>query len=81
MSVTPQKRRRIVADMRQNLLGPRLTMSIGKPASSKTNGSRPPKLIWAGTVGYSIYVGSLWAHQVHGNRIFLIVAGGFLGIS
>lgn len=34
-----------------------------------------------GTVGYSIYVGSLWAHQVHGIRIFLIVAGGFLGIS
>jgi hypothetical protein len=34
-----------------------------------------------GTVGYSIYVGSLWAHQVHGIRIFLVVAGGFLGIS
>jgi hypothetical protein len=32
-----------------------------------------------GTTGYSLYVGSLWAFQVHGTRAFLIVAGGILG--
>jgi len=32
-----------------------------------------------GTTGYSLYVGSLWAFQVHGTRAFLIAAGGILG--
>lgn len=44
----------------QNVLGPRLTLSLG-------------------TTGYSIYIGGLWAFQVHGTRWFLILAGGILG--
>ncbi|WVQ82739.1 hypothetical protein IAT38_004871 [Cryptococcus sp. DSM 104549] len=43
-----------------NILGPRLTLSIG-------------------TTGYSLYVGALWAYQVHGTRWFLILAGALLG--
>lgn len=46
----------------QNMLGPRLTLSLG-------------------TTGYSLYIGSLWAYQVHGTRWFLILAGALLGIS
>ena len=34
-----------------------------------------------GTIGYSIYVGSLWAFQVHGTSAFFVVAGGILGFS
>ena len=34
-----------------------------------------------GTTGYSLYIGSLWAYQVHGTRWFLILAGGILGFS
>ncbi|KAJ9642215.1 hypothetical protein H2204_002584 [Knufia peltigerae] len=45
-----------------NVLGPRLTLSLG-------------------TTGYSIYIGGLWAFQVHGTRWFLILAGGILGFS
>ncbi|ODO05922.1 hypothetical protein I350_04983 [Cryptococcus amylolentus CBS 6273] len=45
-----------------NVLGPRLTLSIG-------------------TTGYSLYVGSLWAFQLHGTRWFLILAGGILGVT
>lgn len=45
-----------------NVLGPRLTMSIG-------------------TSGYALYIGGLWAFQVHGTRWFLILAGGILGIT
>ncbi|CAK7205266.1 hypothetical protein SEUCBS139899_008033 [Sporothrix eucalyptigena] len=44
-----------------NLLGPRLTMSLG-------------------TAGYSLYVGSLWAFQLHGTRWFVILAGAILGV-
>nr|XP_031860987.1 uncharacterized protein CI109_003714 [Kwoniella shandongensis]KAA5528059.1 hypothetical protein CI109_003714 [Kwoniella shandongensis] len=43
-----------------NVLGPRLTLSIG-------------------TMGYSLYVGSLWAYQVHQTRWFFILAGAILG--
>ena len=46
----------------QNMLGPRLTLSIG-------------------TTGYALYIGSLWAFQVHGTRWFLILAGGILGVT
>ena len=46
----------------QNILGPRLTLSLG-------------------TTGYSLYIGSLWAYQVHGTSWFLILAGALLGIS
>ncbi|KUI55303.1 hypothetical protein VP1G_02715 [Cytospora mali] len=45
-----------------NMLGPRLTLSIG-------------------TTGYSLYIGSLWAFQVHGTRWFLILAGAILGLT
>lgn len=45
-----------------NLLGPRLTFSLG-------------------TTGYSLYIGSLWAFQLHGTRWFLILAGAILGVS
>ncbi|KAH8900018.1 DUF895 domain protein [Thozetella sp. PMI_491] len=45
-----------------NILGPRMTFSIG-------------------TTGYSLYVGSLWAFQVHGTRWFLILAGALLGVT
>ncbi|RKU47934.1 hypothetical protein DL546_009405 [Coniochaeta pulveracea] len=45
-----------------NILGPRLCMSLG-------------------TVGYSIYLGSLWAFQLHGTRWFVIFAGAVLGVS
>ncbi|CAN8104143.1 unnamed protein product [Discula destructiva] len=45
-----------------NVLGPRLTMSIG-------------------TTGYALYIGGLWAFQVHGTRWFLILSGGILGVT
>jgi hypothetical protein len=32
-------------------------------------------------MGYSLYLGSLWAFQVHGSKAFLIVAGGILGFT
>lgn len=34
-----------------------------------------------GTTGYALYIGSLWAFQVHGTRWFLILAGGILGVT
>lgn len=34
-----------------------------------------------GTMGYSIYVGGLWAFQVHGVRWFLILSGAILGVT
>lgn len=34
-----------------------------------------------GTTGYSLYIGSLWAFQVHNTRWFLILAGGILGVT
>ncbi|KAK8866109.1 hypothetical protein IAR55_001260 [Kwoniella newhampshirensis] len=43
-----------------NVLGPRMTLSIG-------------------TCGYSLYVGALWAYQVHQTRWFFILAGAILG--
>ncbi|ROW04157.1 hypothetical protein VSDG_00928 [Cytospora chrysosperma] len=43
-----------------NMLGPRMTLSIG-------------------STGYSLYIGALWAYQVHGTRWFLILAGALLG--
>ncbi|KAH9046962.1 MFS general substrate transporter [Lactarius deliciosus] len=45
-----------------NLLGPRLTLSIG-------------------SLGYSLYIGSLWCFQTQGTRWFVIFAGGVLGVS
>ncbi|KAH9980620.1 MFS general substrate transporter [Russula compacta] len=45
-----------------NLLGPRLTLSIG-------------------SLGYSLYIGSLWCFQTQGTRWFPIFAGGVLGVS
>jgi MFS family permease len=32
-----------------------------------------------GSTGYSLYIGALWAYQVHGTRWFLILAGALLG--
>lgn len=32
-----------------------------------------------GTTGYSLYIGALWAYQVHKTRWFLILAGALLG--
>ncbi|KGB79054.1 hypothetical protein I307_02859 [Cryptococcus deuterogattii 99/473] len=52
----------IFAGSINNILGPRLTLSIGAS-------------------GYSLYVGALWAYQVHGTRWFLILAGGLLGVT
>ncbi|KAI0041653.1 MFS general substrate transporter [Auriscalpium vulgare] len=41
-----------------------------------------PKItLCIGTLGYSLYVGSLWCFQTQGTRWFLIFAGGVLGIS
>lgn len=34
-----------------------------------------------GTTGYSLYIGGLWAYQVHGVRWFLILSGAILGIT
>lgn len=34
-----------------------------------------------GTTGYALYIGSLWAFQVHNTRWFLILAGGILGVT
>lgn len=51
-----------VAGSINNMLGPRLTLSLG-------------------TTGYSLYIGSLWAYQVHGTRGFLIAAGAILGFT
>jgi MFS family permease len=34
-----------------------------------------------GTIGYSIYVGSLWSFQLHNTRWFVIFAGAMLGVS
>ncbi|KAH9035631.1 MFS general substrate transporter [Lactarius pseudohatsudake] len=45
-----------------NILGPRLTLSIG-------------------SLGYSLYIGSLWCFQTQGTRWFVIFAGGVLGVS
>ncbi|KAH9162170.1 MFS general substrate transporter [Lactarius sanguifluus] len=45
-----------------NILGPRLTLSIG-------------------SLGYSLYIGSLWCFQTQGARWFVIFAGGVLGVS
>lgn len=45
-----------------NLLGPRLTLSIG-------------------SLGYSLYIGSLWCFQTQKTRWFVIFAGGVLGVS
>lgn len=51
-----------VAGSINNILGPRLTLSLG-------------------TCGYALYVGSLWAYQVHGTSWFFILAGAILGIT
>jgi hypothetical protein len=32
-----------------------------------------------GTTGYSLYIGSLWAYQVHKTGWFVILAGALLG--
>ncbi|KAL1405986.1 hypothetical protein Q8F55_007669 [Vanrija albida] len=41
----------------------------------------PRLTLCLGTVGYSVYVGSLWAFQVHPNAApFWVVAGGILGV-
>lgn len=34
-----------------------------------------------GTSGYALYIGGLWAFQVHGTRWFLILSGGILGVT
>lgn len=34
-----------------------------------------------GTMGYSLYIGGLWAFQVHGTKWFLIFAGAILGVT
>lgn len=48
-------------------------------AGSICNILGPRATMSLGTTGYSLYVGSLWAFQVHGTRWFLILAGGLLG--
>ncbi|KAI0297599.1 MFS general substrate transporter [Multifurca ochricompacta] len=41
-----------------------------------------PRLTLAiGSLGYSLYIGSLWCFQTQGTRWFLIFAGGVLGVS
>ncbi|KAI0341296.1 MFS general substrate transporter [Trametopsis cervina] len=41
-----------------------------------------PKLtLFIGTLGYALYVGSLWCFQVQGTRWFLIFAGAVLGVT
>jgi hypothetical protein len=32
-------------------------------------------------MGYSLYIGGLWAYQVHGTEWFLILSGAILGFS
>lgn len=34
-----------------------------------------------GTMGYALYIGGLWAYQLHGTRWFLILAGAILGFT
>lgn len=34
-----------------------------------------------GTMGYSLYIGGLWAYQVHGTQWFLILSGAILGVT
>ncbi|ORY34262.1 major facilitator superfamily domain-containing protein [Naematelia encephala] len=54
---------------------------MGIFAGSVNNMLGPRLTLCIGTMGYSLYVGGLWAHQVHGNRWFFILAGGILGIT
>lgn len=51
----------LVAGGVTNLLGARLTLTIG-------------------SLGYALYIGSLWCHQTTGNGWFLILAGAILGL-
>lgn len=39
----------------------------------------PRMTLSIGTTGYSVYIGGLWAYQVHGVRWFLILSGAILG--
>ncbi|KAF8909215.1 MFS general substrate transporter [Mucidula mucida] len=39
----------------------------------------PRLTLFIGTLGYILYIGSLWCFQTQGTRWFLIVAGGILG--
>jgi len=41
----------------------------------------PRLTLFLGTLGYALYVGSLWCYQVQGTSWFLIFAGALLGIS
>lgn len=50
-------------------------------AGSVNNIFGPRMTLSVGTMGYALYLGSLWYFQVSGNRVFLIVAGGILGVS
>ena len=51
----------------------------GPFAGSVNNILGPRATLSLGTVGYSIYVGGLWAYQVHGTQSFFIVSGAILG--
>jgi len=50
--------------------------------SGGVNNVLGPRLtIFIGTLGYALYVGSLWCFQTQGTRWFLILAGALLGVS
>ncbi|ORX37399.1 putative DUF895 domain membrane protein [Kockovaella imperatae] len=53
----------------------------GPFAGSVSNILGPRATLSLGTIGYSIYVGGLWAYQIHGTRSFFIVSGAILGFT
>ncbi|KZT07911.1 MFS general substrate transporter [Laetiporus sulphureus 93-53] len=53
----------------------------GLVSGSISNILGPRLTLFIGTLGYALYVGSLWCYQTQGTSWFLIFAGALLGIS
>ena len=41
----------------------------------------PRATIFIGSLGYALYIGSLWCFQTQGTRWFVVFAGAILGIT
>ncbi|KAI0313212.1 major facilitator superfamily domain-containing protein [Amylostereum chailletii] len=54
---------------------------MGLVAGGVTNVLGPRFTIFLGTLGYALYIGSLWCYQTQGSSWFVIFAGAVLGIS
>jgi len=58
------------------------TFALTGLVSGGINNLLGPRLtLCIGSLGYSLYIGSLWCFQTQGTRWFLIFAGGVLGVS